>query len=142
MNETNKNKAIQILENLDDRLYIRMKIIDNRNIIMILFNLGLLFILMSKTQFTQKEIICLNLISIIFFIFGLKTRKIKVMGYDIGEKNIINQEKSAFETDLLDTYLAMDKFNDKVIENKHRCFDFGFWLTIIQIIWFGITFFI
>ena len=80
MNETNKNKAIQILENLDDRLYIRMKIIDNRNMIMILFNLGLLFIFISKTQFIQKEIICLNLISIIFFIFGLKTRKIKVMG--------------------------------------------------------------
>ena len=61
MNETNKNKAIQILENLDDRLYIRMKIIDNRNMIMILFNLGLLFILISKTQFIQKEIICLNI---------------------------------------------------------------------------------
>ena len=142
MNETNKNKAIQILENLDDRLYIRMKIIDNRNMIMILFNLGLLFILIFKTQFIQKEIICLNLISTLFFIFGLKTRTIKVMGYDIGEKNIINQEKSAYKTDLLDTYLVIDKFNDKVIENKHRCFDFGFWLTIIQIIWFGITFFI
>ena len=142
MNETNKNKAIDILKGIDDKLYSRMEIADNRNIIMILFNLGLLFLLIVKIELMQKGIICLNLVSTLFFIFGLKTRTIKMMGYDIGEKNIINQEKSMFEDDLLDTYLVIDKFNDKVIENKFRCFDFGFWLTIIQIIWLGITFFI
>ena len=87
-------------------------------------------------------IIILAVSSICMFILSLKSSNIRYITNDIENEIYFKQNSLNLKKRLIEAYKDISDYNEKVIEKKHKIYNYGAMLTLIEVALIGLDLFI
>lgn len=164
MDENEKNNVEQILDimkNGYNQYYERSQNLDNKSGFLIAFHAAIIIfiadfekireilqlqytnigqVIISLIQvFIYFSILILAIISICLFIWSLKSRNIKYLPSDICDNKYYNCKNIDLKKELLKSYKEIAKSNEAVIDRKHKIYNIASVITIIEIVFTGVS---